>query len=143
MYLRLIYLTFFQYNHNQKVKQSNIYNIKRQKFLAKIYLIKALLQNTFDNCHQQYDKFLDNEDLIDNYPVLYSLINDLFHVARRQKTHETYLIKNRNIGNTYDNDLSETFFSEYDKSVKDNISSNEQSSPANNFFTQDQILNEK
>ena len=34
------------------------------------------------------------------------MINDLFQVARHQKTHEKYLMRHNNLGNTYDNDIS-------------------------------------
>ena len=56
-----------------------------------------------------------------------------FQVARRQKTHERYLIKHNNLGNTYDNDLSETHFSEHNKSIEEDISLHEQSQIADNF----------
>ena len=91
------------------------------------------MENTFNNFHQQYVEFLEDDNLIDNYPVLYPLINNLFQVARRQKTHERYLMRQNNLGNTYNNDLSGKHFSEHNKSIEDNISLHPEGQIANNF----------
>ena len=59
----------------------------------------------------------------------------VFYVARQLQIPEKYSPKNRNIGNTYDHDLSEesTFSSGYNTLIKNYISMQDQISPANNI----------
>ena len=82
-------------------------------FLSKINKLRAILSKTFNIYQDQFQIFLENEDLLNDFPVLYLFINAIFFFARKQAVHEFFLQKHANnrLGNTFDNEFENSDFS--------------------------------
>ena len=74
------------------IEQSDIDN-RQMTFLSKINKMRAILQQTFNIYQDQFQIFLENDNLIDDFPVLYPFINEIFFVARKQAVHDFFYKK--------------------------------------------------
>ena len=92
-------------SNDSAIEQSDTEINHQLAFLSKINKMRAILQQTFNTYQDQFQIFLDNENLIDDFLFLYAFINEIFLVARKQPIHEKFLQKSRNLGNTYDHEF--------------------------------------